>query len=689
MEPRMSYYEVLGVSSDATDQQIKEAYRREAMKWHPDRHESAEAKAEATRRFKEIAEAYRHLRDPVARAAYDQRRQQEAHTHAGARQSDQAGQQRRGESTNTRDQQRSEQNARRDQSSHTAPDFDEETMSGEEANNMFFEQMVDLAFELAGRGFPQENIVKALIALGCPESMARAVATLAAQRGKPSSDGFSERTSARDAPALKNLDEATWEEAAPYYEAAILGRTGKRKLTETEFESIRTKRKNRTNLFVSIGALIALVGVTAFFAEKIKGDDAFVFVFLAESIILLLIVLVRNFFLGPKKKEFFQEKSFYYYMPIFKIMHSKGAWHAAPNNFNFYAAIFSNLWFGYRRSLLAAYSLAFGWGAVNLLICLLLPQYIDESTAILSIAFYAFAGIYANWIYFRTVQSKIRSTTKGQTKKQAINALQEKGGVSNYGWIPPFIFLLIVTAPSIAIDFEIKEKQARVERQAQAEKIAAEENSRKAAQEAAAQRAQQDEMEKRAQQEAAKRQASYERENLIRQIEAKFPELDPRSSQHNSNAVSWVVERKVSYEQQGLTSNDALQKAAQDYGTEIQKIRRQNQSNNSGIINSQSSSGNYSGTGELVSLNFGSIEIYSLLQIFSDLAMVNIIQDSEVTGSVSIQLKNTPWDEVLHKVMYAKNLKIIKTGPTSFYVYPGYMSDDLAHARAIRRGFNK
>lgn len=202
----MSYYEVLGVSSDATDQQIKEAYRREAMKWHPDRHESAEAKAEATRRFKEIAEAYRHLRDPIARAAYDQHRQQEAHTHAGARQSDQAGQQRRGESANTGDQQRSEQNARRDQSSHAAPDFDEETMSGEEANNMFFEQMVDLAFELAGRGFPQENIVKALIALGCPESMARAVATLAAQRGKPSSDGFSERTSARDAPALKKTE---------------------------------------------------------------------------------------------------------------------------------------------------------------------------------------------------------------------------------------------------------------------------------------------------------------------------------------------------------------------------------------------------------------------------------------------------------------------------------------------------
>ena len=35
----MNHYEILGVGPDATEQQIKEAYRREAMKWHPDSHD--------------------------------------------------------------------------------------------------------------------------------------------------------------------------------------------------------------------------------------------------------------------------------------------------------------------------------------------------------------------------------------------------------------------------------------------------------------------------------------------------------------------------------------------------------------------------------------------------------------------------------------------------------------------------
>ena len=51
----MNFYEILGVSADATDQQIKEAYRREAMKWHPDRHEGFAAKGNADRRFKDLA----------------------------------------------------------------------------------------------------------------------------------------------------------------------------------------------------------------------------------------------------------------------------------------------------------------------------------------------------------------------------------------------------------------------------------------------------------------------------------------------------------------------------------------------------------------------------------------------------------------------------------------------------------
>ena len=61
------YYKVMGVARDATEAQIKKAYRRLARKYHPD--VSKEPDAEA--RFKEVGEAYEVLRSPEKRAAYD------------------------------------------------------------------------------------------------------------------------------------------------------------------------------------------------------------------------------------------------------------------------------------------------------------------------------------------------------------------------------------------------------------------------------------------------------------------------------------------------------------------------------------------------------------------------------------------------------------------------------------------
>jgi molecular chaperone DnaJ len=61
------FYQLLGVARDASDADIKKAYRKLAMEYHPDRNGSADAEA----RFKEIAEAYEILRDPQKRAAYD------------------------------------------------------------------------------------------------------------------------------------------------------------------------------------------------------------------------------------------------------------------------------------------------------------------------------------------------------------------------------------------------------------------------------------------------------------------------------------------------------------------------------------------------------------------------------------------------------------------------------------------
>jgi molecular chaperone DnaJ len=68
MHSRKDYYEVLAVPRDASDEEIKKAYRRLAMKFHPDRNPD-DPQAEA--RFKEAAEAYEVLRDPQKRAQYD------------------------------------------------------------------------------------------------------------------------------------------------------------------------------------------------------------------------------------------------------------------------------------------------------------------------------------------------------------------------------------------------------------------------------------------------------------------------------------------------------------------------------------------------------------------------------------------------------------------------------------------
>ncbi|MEJ2389573.1 MAG: DnaJ C-terminal domain-containing protein [Chromatiaceae bacterium] len=62
------YYQTMGVARDATQDQIKRAYRKLARKYHPD--VSKEPDAEA--RFKEVGEAYEVLKDPEKRAAYDQ-----------------------------------------------------------------------------------------------------------------------------------------------------------------------------------------------------------------------------------------------------------------------------------------------------------------------------------------------------------------------------------------------------------------------------------------------------------------------------------------------------------------------------------------------------------------------------------------------------------------------------------------
>ena len=66
---KRDYYEVLGVDKSANEDALKKAYRKLAIKYHPDKNPGD---AEAEEKFKEIAEAYDVLSDPQKRQRYDQ-----------------------------------------------------------------------------------------------------------------------------------------------------------------------------------------------------------------------------------------------------------------------------------------------------------------------------------------------------------------------------------------------------------------------------------------------------------------------------------------------------------------------------------------------------------------------------------------------------------------------------------------
>src|SRR5699024_8591419 len=68
MAAKEDFYDILGVSKDATEAELKKAYRQLSKKYHPD----INKEAGADEKFKEVSEAYEILSDPQKRVAYDQ-----------------------------------------------------------------------------------------------------------------------------------------------------------------------------------------------------------------------------------------------------------------------------------------------------------------------------------------------------------------------------------------------------------------------------------------------------------------------------------------------------------------------------------------------------------------------------------------------------------------------------------------
>ena len=69
MATKKDYYELLGVGRSASDEEIKKAYRKLALQYHPDRNPGDK---QAEEKFKEVSEAYSVLSDSQKRSQYDQ-----------------------------------------------------------------------------------------------------------------------------------------------------------------------------------------------------------------------------------------------------------------------------------------------------------------------------------------------------------------------------------------------------------------------------------------------------------------------------------------------------------------------------------------------------------------------------------------------------------------------------------------
>jgi len=132
----MDPYKILGIRRNATQEEIKKAYRQQAMKWHPDRNNNS---PESVDKFHEIADAYKAICKNTVKNDYDDFRAESP-----------------GQSKYKKNQ--------------AHEDF---------ASDLFWEVMLDFAIKLAGYGMPEKEIFNSLCLRGCPSELAITIAAKA------------------------------------------------------------------------------------------------------------------------------------------------------------------------------------------------------------------------------------------------------------------------------------------------------------------------------------------------------------------------------------------------------------------------------------------------------------------------------------------------------------------------------
>lgn len=513
-----SLYDILGVAPAATPEEIKDAYRRQAMKWHPDR--NLNNRAEAEERFKEIGYAYKVLSDPQQRVEYDAYL---ASQQAGASQQ------------------------RQQESSFGAG------MSDADAAKMFYDQMLDLAFELARRGFDESKILKMLLALDCPENIAKAVAETvtrpAQQHG--SARGHSQNSQSPHSGPIESVEAARWHDIAPYYEAIIGGIYADERMDEADYQLRYAKHKLQIKgYWVCLAAII--IGAIFAAAKFPVGGGTIAGLGLVGFLGIAIWRLITS------NAPFRREMAKRYYLSAFKCYHEARPLPFKFQSWNIWAWFCSILWIAYRR--MPIYALIFVIASAGFMsVVMVFAAEATEATqkllgnlvfTIESVAI----GLIANRLYFKSARSRIGKVVS-LPPEHALKILRDKGGTNSWSWIGYAVLFFLMLLPAGVYINDVEEKRAA----ALATQKEAETEAR--AQAAAVTAA------------AAENEQRRNFEIAVAEMEARHPEFNENDSRFSQALTDEALARMKAYIKQGMEPASALRLAVSDMEHEAAAAR--------------------------------------------------------------------------------------------------------------------
>lgn len=510
-----NWYEILGVPPDADATGIRNAYRREAMRWHPSRH-AGEGLAEAEERFRRIGAAYKTLSDPAQRAEYDVwRATGQISGAAGAR-----GVGRRADkvlafSTGLKE---------------------------SEAARLFFEQMLALSAELKRKGYRGGQRLKILESLGCPGSVVRAVAEYTRQKRRQHSETQQNVTSDRlrysrssGAELPEAIELAEWSQIKPYYVAVIGGRSADARMDEATYQKHLARFKKSLS-----GYVLAFVLLLVSFLFP-RGGWLFI-----GGLAALILTLVWRLLLG-ESWAFHRERAMRRYLSAFKRFHNDPA-AAGGWRFNLGGFFGGILWLAYRRMsrymlIAIAAAVLFDWIQIfaELKFGFLISDKLWTAIAIP-------IGFFADRIYFEHARQRIRKVLL-YPRRQALAQLREDGGASWMGCLGYLLLFIILSLPGVFYERSVEMRQAMYSQDASL-----------SGQQTAGQAARQ-----KLVAEAAERSMQIRKERfdaVVAETQARYPQLDPKHPRYDRELAERVNVRTQNYIRQGRDPIRARRMAA-------------------------------------------------------------------------------------------------------------------------------